>query len=46
MRKYFIFKIFIRNIIELILIKIVVMNVLLFRNIILVVNVIISIKMK
>lgn len=40
------FKIFIRNIIELILIKIVVMNVLLFRNIILVVNVIISIKMK
>lgn len=46
MRKYFMFKIFIRNIIELILIKIVVMNVLLFRNIILVVNVIISIKMK
>lgn len=46
MRKYFMFKIFRRNIIELILIKIVVMNVLLFRNIILVVNVIISIKMK
>lgn len=46
MRKYFMFKNFIRNIIELILIKIVVMNVLLFRNIILVVNVIISIKMK